>query len=213
MSDEEAAARVAEVEDEVRRQSDEAQSGSRPEPRRTKREAREDERLRQTEELRKGATGTIYRRLAKVLHPDLEPDAEVRRRKSALMQELTAAYASNDLHTLLRLELEWIHHEETDVARLTDEKLGTYNQILREQAAQLEAALTELPIHPRYQSLLGPEGLLGIAIPFDDPVRMKALDFLIAGLGDHRARLQTEDALLEVRAAIRARRTATHIPH
>ena len=35
---------------------------------------------------------------------------------------------------------------------------------------------------------------------------------MIAGLGDHLNRLQAEDGLQEVRAAIRARRTATQIP-
>jgi hypothetical protein len=36
-----------------------------------------------------------------------------------VMQELTAAYRNHDLHTLLRLELEWIRREEGDLDRIT----------------------------------------------------------------------------------------------
>jgi hypothetical protein len=211
MSEEDVAVKVAEMEDQIRRQTEEARGRGRPGQRRTKRELREEARIRQVEELRKGTIGAIYRRLAKVLHPDLEQDADLRRRKSTLMQELTAAYASSDLHTLLRLELEWIHHEESDVARLTDEKLDAYRQLLKEQVAQLEMALFELPQHPRYQPLVGLEGPFGVVVQFDGPAKVLGLEFVIASLGDSVARLQAGNAWPEVCEIIRARRMADRV--
>ena len=57
-----------------------------------------EERTRQAEQLRNKSITSIYKQLAKVLHPDLEPDAERKQAKGTLMQELTAAYRNNDLH-------------------------------------------------------------------------------------------------------------------
>jgi hypothetical protein len=210
MSDEEAAAKAADLEDEVRRQT-EARAERRPGHRRPPRVGREDELAKQADEARKTAIGTIYRRLAKVLHPDLEQDADVRLRKGALMQEVTAAYADHDLHTLLRLELEWIHHEEADVARLTDERLGAYNQRLREQAANLKVALAVLPFDPRYQSLPGVGPSWGTPIPFDSPVRVQTLEYMIGRLDDTLAGLQG-NGLEGVLGAIEARRAEGPTP-
>ena len=69
------------------------------------------------------------------------------------MQELTVAYSNNDMHTLLRLEAEWIQREEGEIDRLTEEKLAVYNETLKEQAQDLEQELRELPCHPRYQPI------------------------------------------------------------
>ena len=67
----------------------------------------------------------------KVLHPDLERDAAERQKKMRTMQEVTAAYARSDLHTLLRLELEWIDGAQADAARLSDERLQAYTEFLK----------------------------------------------------------------------------------
>src|SRR5262249_35645281 len=91
--------------------------------RKGRRQLEKEERLRQAEEIRKKSIATIYRELAKVLHPDLEQDPARRQQKDVLMQELTVAYRNNDLHTLLRLELKWIQCETGNLDRLTDEKL------------------------------------------------------------------------------------------
>jgi hypothetical protein len=109
---------------------------------------------KQAEELRSKTIASIYRRLARVLHPDLEQDPVRRQSKLTLMQDLTAAYRANDLHTLLRLELEWIHREESDLDRLTDERVGVYNHILKEQVDDLEMEIEQLPFHPRYGGVM-----------------------------------------------------------
>lgn len=58
------------------------------------------------------------------------------------MQELTVAYRQNDLHTLLRLEMQWIENEGGDIDRLTEEELGVYNEVLQGQVQGLEQRLS-----------------------------------------------------------------------
>jgi hypothetical protein len=47
----------------------------------------------------------VYRRLASALHPDREPDAQERERKTVLMQKANEAYAQGNLLVLLELQL------------------------------------------------------------------------------------------------------------
>ena len=102
--------------------------------------------------------------------------------KQALMQELTVAYRNNDMHTLLRLELEWIAREEGNLERLTDEKLAIYNQTLKEQVVDLQRELYELPCHPRYQPIAESDGPFGVTIRANGPAEARALDEGIASM-------------------------------
>ena len=83
----------------------------------------------------------VYRKLASALHPDREPDAEARRRKTLLMQRVNQAYADNDLLTLLGLQLEIEQIDAAQLASIPPQRLAHYNQILREQLADLESEL------------------------------------------------------------------------
>lgn len=212
MSEEDVVAKAAAIWEGARHQTDETHARIRSGRRKTKRQIREDERVRQLDELRKTNIGAIYRRLAKVLHPDLEPDPDKRPRKSALMQEVTAAYASQDLHTLLRLELEWIHREESAHAHMTDEKLDAYSQLLRDQVADLEAEAAALPYSPKYQPLVQEVGPFGVGLLLDGDTEVRRLDDLVAGLSATLAQLKTEHALQEVRDAIKVHRRARDVP-
>jgi hypothetical protein len=107
----------------------------------------------QKEELRGKNIGRVYKQLAKMFHPDLESDPDKKIEKEELMKQLTIAYESKDLHTLLRLELEYIHKEENNTANLSEEKLKVYIDVLREQVAELESDLHALPLHPQYAAL------------------------------------------------------------
>jgi len=208
MTETDVAAKAAELIDELKRQATEAEARANPNRRKTKREQREEERLRRAEDARKVSIGSIYRQLAKVLHPDLEKDPDSRQRKSALMQELTAAYARQDLHALLRLQLEWIHREEGDTARLTDERLDAYNLVLKEQVAQLERELTELPLHPKFHPLIEDLGPWGARVRTDGPAEARRLDAVADGLRGALDSLQAPLALTHVRELIREQRAA-----
>lgn len=205
MSEEEMAATAAQMRDRIR-QVEEASGEKGPVRRKTKREQREAERAQRFEQMRKISIGAIYKRLVKALHPDLERDPSVRELKSALMQQITAAYAGNDLHTLLRLELEWIDGNGPAAARRTDETLDGYAQLLRQQVTQLRTECMDLPFHPRYESLLAGDNPFG-AYLIDGPVEVERLDAAIEGLSAALGRLvDKREGLGEVRALLQAHR-------
>ena len=83
----------------------------------------------------------VFRRLVSALHPDREPDAHARQRKTLLMQRVNQAYEANDLLTLLGLQLEIEQINTADLSAVSRERLGHYNQILREQLAELDVEL------------------------------------------------------------------------
>lgn len=107
----------------------------------------------QREEARRRTVVSIYKQLAKALHPDLEQDPAIRERKHTLMQELTKAHREGDLHTLLRLELEWVKREEGDLERLGDEKLAIYSELLEEQVADLQEEIRGVGLTPRFSAM------------------------------------------------------------
>ena len=90
MTEEDAAAAAAQLVDELRR-VEESRDAATQSPRHEKTARAADERARQHEQLRKDSLGSVYRRLVKVLHPDLEPEPAERERKSRIMQDVTAA--------------------------------------------------------------------------------------------------------------------------
>ena len=206
MSEETLAAKAAETMARLRHEVEEKQQSSRPPRRKNQRQTEKEERQRQAEELRKKTVATIYKQLARVLHPDLELDAALRRQKESLMQELTVAYRNNDMLTLLRLEMEWIEREQGDIARLSDEKLAIYNQTLNEQVQNLELELYELPYHPRYQPITVPDGPFVIRVQNDGPAQARALDDANAGMEASTRDLQSSNGLVTLKAILRSYR-------
>lgn len=106
------------------------------------------------DEMKQKNISTIYKQLAKLFHPDLEQDEGRRAEKQLLMQELTAAYEAKNLHTLLLLEMKWIHKENDHLGTLTEEKLKIYLEILKEQAVELEREKHMLIQKPQYAVLV-----------------------------------------------------------
>ena len=119
----------------------------------TKKQIEREQLEKEAEELKNRSLSEMYKQLAKVLHPDLEPDPERKKEKEALMKKLTVAYKEKNLHALLLLELEWIHKEEGELEKLTEAKLNSYNEILKMQVTELENELFSMRKHPRYEPL------------------------------------------------------------
>ena len=94
----------------------------------------------------RSAIRTIFRQLASALHPDREPDAQERTRKTALMSEVNAAYEKNDLATLLRLQIQ-AALPGSGASRLLDDKLAGMCLLLKEQVTALEDDLEQLQTH------------------------------------------------------------------
>jgi exonuclease VII small subunit len=206
MSAETLAAKAAEMADRFWQNAEETRQSSSPQRRKTQRQMEKEERQRLAAELCKKTVATIYKQLARVLHPDLELDAARRGQKEVLMQELTVAYRNNDMHTLLRLEMEWIQREEDNIERLTDEKLAIYNQTLKEQVENLERELYELPYHPRYQPIAVPDGPFGATIRTDGPAEARALDAVNASMEASIRDLQSRNGLETLKAILRSYR-------
>jgi hypothetical protein len=80
----------------------------------------------------------VYRKLASALHPDREADPQERDRKTALMQRVNQAYGKNDLLKLLELQLELEHIDQSAINGISEDRLKRYNQILKEQVAELD---------------------------------------------------------------------------
>jgi hypothetical protein len=135
----------------LERAIEEAQAGEeRSQRQKTKKKLAKEERERLAEELAKKSLRSLYLSLAKILHPDTEPDAAAKADKEKLMKEVSAAYETGDLHTLLRIENEWINRESSNSKLLSEEKLKVYTSALKEQAQDLEYELEALSYAPQY---------------------------------------------------------------
>ena len=201
MTEEDAAAAAAQLAHELRR-AGENHGAAKQTPRHQKTARAAEERARQQEQLRKDSVGAIYRRLARQLHPDLERDPVERERKSRVMQDITAAYTRGDLHALLQLEVAWLVPASGDAAGLSGDKLRAYTASLKEQAAEIEAETQSLRFHPRYAALII-EGPFGVPMVIDGLREMERLDGMIEQLDAARQRLSSNEAIQEVRGAIR----------
>ena len=206
MSAEDLAAAASQLADGMRRAA-EQRTDQTTSHRTTTRERREEERARRFEQLRKDNIGAVYKRLVKVLHPDLEADPVEREKKSRAMQEVTAAYTRADLHALLCLELEWIQGAGLDAARLGAEKLRAHVELLKEQASELETECYQLRFHPRYAALVV-DGPFGMPMLIDGPREAVRLDDLSESLRIDVERLGSDEAITLVRETLRAYREA-----
>ncbi len=92
----------------------------------------------------RSAIRTVFRQLASALHPDREPDAHERERKTALMSEVNAAYDKNDLSTLLRLQMQTTLSGAPAAAPWADDRLAGMCLLLKEQVSALENDLAQL---------------------------------------------------------------------
>ncbi|MCX7123926.1 MAG: J domain-containing protein [Gammaproteobacteria bacterium] len=86
----------------------------------------------------------IFRKLAKVLHPDREQDPIERNRKNELMQRVNIAYKKKDLLSLLELQLEVEQIDQSSINSIAEDRLKHYNHVLEEQLAELDQEITVL---------------------------------------------------------------------
>lgn len=93
----------------------------------------------------------VYRQLAKALHPDHEPEPAERARKTALMQELNAAYERKDLLALLELQLRFEQLDRTTIDSLAEERLAHFNRLLAAQVEHLQTEIADVEMPWRMQ--------------------------------------------------------------
>lgn len=121
-----------------------------PPKQKSKKELLKEKKARDLEILQNKSLNSIYKRLVKELHPDLEQDSEKRAEKGVLMKHLTVAYENQDLFSLLTLELEWLGSVDYASETLSEESLKAYNSLLKDQIEDLKQELVIVPLHPRY---------------------------------------------------------------
>lgn len=107
----------------------------------------------EAEEARRRDLKSLYKQLAKALHPDLESDPLRRTQKEEWMKRLTTAHASGDLREMLSIEMEWLGVESSNLAAASDEKLKVYCAVLKEQIAEIKEQTHFLTSQPQYTAL------------------------------------------------------------
>jgi hypothetical protein len=80
----------------------------------------------------------LFRQLASTLHPDREPDAQIRLSKTAWMSEANAAYERRDLMALLQIQQKVLGIDALAAGQTSDDKLAGLTQLLKQQVADLE---------------------------------------------------------------------------
>jgi hypothetical protein len=98
----------------------------------------------------------IYRKLATQLHPDREPDPAERERKTRLMQEVNQAYGKKDLLALLELQLQAEQIDQSHINQIAEDRLESYNRLLKEQSDELQREIAEIETEWRLQLNLPP---------------------------------------------------------
>lgn len=117
----------------------------------TKKQLAAEEKRKAAEELKSKSLRSVYVSLAKLLHPDLEEDENMKSQKNELMKEVTAAYESKDLPTLLKIEMQWAFKESENIEKLTDEKLDIFISLLKDQVKELKSEIKSFEYNPKYE--------------------------------------------------------------
>jgi hypothetical protein len=203
MTTEEMMAKINSMEEELQKQ-EEIRNSKKSYRKKTAKQLQKEEKQKELEEARSKNISSIYRQLAKALHPDLEQDEMLKQEKEALMKRLTIAYNSRDLHSMLNLEMEWIHKEEQDIAKLSNDKLAIYNQVLKEQVQDLEQQKFALMQHPRYNPLRRYSGFSLMSIHVNLPLEKRKLEDAVRSIEESIAILKGKNALKEIKAIIDA---------
>jgi len=114
----------------------------------TKAQIKNEELEKQKEEIKNKSIRSIYLSLVKILHPDKEIDTVKKLEKEDLMKKVVSAYESNDITTLLKLEMQWLISEESN--SLDDDKIKIYIEVLKEQTQELQTKLSTISFKERF---------------------------------------------------------------
>ena len=144
----------------------EADQARRAKRKKTKKQLEKEARAETAEKDVSQALREVFRKLASALHPDREPDPTERARKTALMQRANQAYDKRNLLQLLELQLELEHIDATALAGLSEERLQHFNQILKDQLAELDTEIMQTEARFCYQfGLTGYHRLVPAVLP------------------------------------------------
>lgn len=183
------------------------QPGANKKTSKTKKQLEKELRREAFEELQKKSLNTIYRQLARALHPDLEQDPEQRLWKEGVMKKLASAYKKGDLYELLTIEMEFLNRSNDKLPLQSHEQLEIYNAILKDQEKDLQADIAMLPMHPKYMPL---QEFFGSMFGIDVGIKLKYQEIRndVHVLQQHVTSLLSKDAHKLLKRAIKERRAA-----
>jgi hypothetical protein len=93
-------------------------------------------------------TKQIYMDLVKNFHPDQEQDEKEILRKTAIMQEVVAAYQEDNFIKLLELQMTLLENRENSFSKLDDKQLKHFTKVLQEQLRTLRDEYQQVSPNP-----------------------------------------------------------------
>ncbi len=93
-------------------------------------------------------TKQIYMDLVKNFHPDQEQDEKEILRKTAIMQEVVAAYQEDNFIKLLELQMTLLENRENSFSKLGDKQLKHFTKVLQEQLRTLRDEYQQVSPNP-----------------------------------------------------------------
>lgn len=113
--------------------------------------SKKEERYEQLKQIKDKGINTLYKELAKELHPDLEQCPDKKVAKLEAMKQITAAYQEKDLHLLIQYKMDLLTEDENK--SLSEDNLSLYNSFLEDQAKQLQTEVDMMRWHPRFSTI------------------------------------------------------------
>ncbi len=87
---------------------------------------------------------SIYLRLVKKFHPDLETDPLISSQNSEIIKQVTKAYQENDFFSLLKLQITYIDDNEKEAELIADDLIKRYSKILQKQLNDLNTWINQI---------------------------------------------------------------------
>lgn len=140
------------IAEELKKQWEQKERSKKAKPK-TKKQLEKEELERQKEALKNKSIRSIYVALAKILHPDTEPDEALKIEKEEMMKQVTVAYENRDLMQLLQLEMQWIKKHDDSLYKMEATTLNVYIQLLKDQVKELEQELVMLHVNPVFSAV------------------------------------------------------------
>ena len=122
-------------------------------PKKSKKELKKEAEQKEIEEAKKKNVSTIFKSLAKHVHPDLERDETERIKKEEFMKKVNQAYNDHDLFTLLALEQELIADSSERLNELSEAQIKIYIKVFKEQLSEIKNKESQLFYQPEYNFL------------------------------------------------------------
>lgn len=105
---------------------------------------RQKQKREQAQKMAEQSLKTVYLKIASIIHPDREQDEQLKVEKTAMLQQVNAAYTQQDLFYLLKLQIQIEQNRGVTQKGLSNEQVKFYKLALDAQKQQLDAQIDEI---------------------------------------------------------------------